>query len=111
MAPEEWNNHKNLKGLKKENLRDNMSTLEIVLNMLAEATTTELSKVRESETFDANLQVAIEGGTIAGDARRSIEGRTGRPVIIPKNAVDFTQVLESIINDSDEKATKKKSTD
>ncbi len=91
--------YKNLKGLKKENLRDNMSTLEIVLNMLAEATTTELSKTREPQTFDANLQVAIEGGTIAGDARRSIESRSGRPVITSKNAVDFTQVLDAVIED------------
>ena len=100
--------YKNLKGLKKENLRDNMSTLEIVLNMLAEATTTELSKVREPETFDANLQVAIEGGTIAGDARRSIEGRTGRPVITSKNAVDFTQVLDALIDDTAQKNGKGK---
>ena len=108
-----WSGHstrqyKNLKGLKKENLRDNMSTLEIVLNMLAEATTTELSKVREPETFDANLQVAIEGGTIAGDARRSIEGRTGRPVITSKNAVDFTQVLDALIDDTAQKNGKGK---
>ncbi len=91
--------YKNLKSLKKENLRDNMSTLEIVLNMLAEATTTELSRVREPETFDANLEVAIEGGTVAGDARRSIEDRTGRPVITSKNAVDFTKVLDAVIED------------
>ncbi len=91
--------YKNLKSLKKENLRDNMSTLEIVLNMLAEATTTELSRVREPETFDANLEVAIEGGTVAGDARRSIEDRTGRPVITSKNAVDFTKVLDAVIDD------------
>lgn len=90
--------YKNLKGLKKENLRDNMSTLEIVLNMLAEATTTELSKVREPETFDASLQVAIEGGTVAGDARRSIEGRTGRPAITSQNAVDFAQILGTVID-------------
>lgn len=76
-----------------------MSTLEIVLNMLAEATTTELSKVREPETFDANLQVAIEGGTVAGDARRSIEGRTGRPVITSKNAMELTKVLDTVIED------------
>ena len=76
-----------------------MSTLEIVLNMLAEATTTELSKTREPQTFDANLQVAIEGGTIAGDARRSIESRSGRPVITSKHAGDFTQVLDAVIED------------
>lgn len=89
--------YKNFKGLKKENLRDNMSTLEIVLNMLAEATTTELSKSKEPETFTQNLEVAIEGGTIAGDARRNIEKSSGRPVITSKNAVDFTQILGAII--------------
>jgi len=93
--------YKNLKGLKKENLRDNMSTLEIVLNMLAEATTTELSKVREPETFDANLQVAKEGGTVAGNARKSIEKRSGRSVITSKSAVDFTKVLSEVIADID----------
>ena len=99
-----WSGHstrqyKNLKGLRKESLRDNMSTLEIVLNMLAEATTTELSKVKEPETFAENLNVAIEGGTVAGDARRSIEERSGRPVITSKNAVDFTRVLGAVIED------------
>lgn len=91
--------YKNLKGLKKESLRDNMSTLEIVLNMLAEATTTELSKVKEPETFAENLNVAIEGGTVAGDARKNIEERSGRPVITSKNAVDFTRVLGAVIED------------
>jgi hypothetical protein len=89
--------YKNLKGLKKENLRDNMSTLEVVLNMLAEATTTELSKAKEPETFEENRQVAIEGGSVAGEARRDIEKRSGRPVITPKNALDFTNVLGAII--------------
>jgi hypothetical protein len=91
--------YKNFKGLKKENLRDNMSTLELVLNMLAEATTTEISKVKEPETFEENLDVANEGGTVAGDARRDIEKRTGRPVITQKNAVDFTKVLGAVIDD------------
>ena len=91
--------YKNFKGLKKENLRDNMSTLEIVLNMLAEATTTELSKTREPENFTENLEVAIEGGTVAGNTRKSIEKRSGRPVITSKNAVDFTQVLDAVIED------------
>ena len=80
-----------------------MSTLELVLNMLAEATTTELSRVREPDTFDASREVAIEGGTVAGDARRSIEGRTGRPVITSKNAVDFTQILDAVIEDVSQK--------
>lgn len=89
--------YKNFKGLKKENLRDNMSTLELVLNMLAEATTTELSKAKEPEDFEENRQVAKEGGTIAGDARKAIEASSGRPVITSKNAVDFTQVLSEVM--------------
>ena len=89
--------YKNFKGLKKENLRDNMSTLELVLNMLAEATTTELSKVKEPEDFEENRQVAKEGGAIAGDARKAIEASSGRPVITSKNAVDFTQVLSEVM--------------
>jgi predicted transcriptional regulator len=98
--------YKNFKGLKKENLRDNMSTLEVVLNMLAEATTTELSKVREPENFEENREVAIEGGGVAGDARRNIEKRSGRPVITPKNAVDFTKILDAVLDD-DSKNKKK----
>lgn len=89
--------YKNFKGLKKENLRDNMSTLELVLNMLAEATTTELSKAKEPEDFEENRQVAKEGGTIAGDARKAIEANSGRPVITSQNAVDFTQVLSEVV--------------
>lgn len=99
--------YKKHKGLKKENLRDNMSTLELVLNMLAEATTTEFSKVRQPETFDANLEVAKEGGSVAGDARRSIEGRTGRPVITSKNAVDFTRILDAVIEETPPKDDEK----
>jgi hypothetical protein len=93
--------YKNLKGLKKENLRDNMSTLELVLNMLAEATTTELSKVKEPETFEDNRQVAVEGGSVAGNARRDIERRSGKPVISPKKAVDFTQLLDSVLEETE----------
>ena len=87
--------YKDFKGLKKENLRDNMSDLELVLTMLAEATTTELSKVKEPETFDENLEVAQEGGGVAGSTRHDIEQRSGKPVITPKNAFDFTQLLGS----------------
>jgi hypothetical protein len=97
--------YKNFKGLKKGNLRDNMSTLELVLNMLAEATTTEISKTQEPETFEENRGVAIEGGTVAGEARRSIEKRTKRPVLTRKNAVDFTKILGDIL---DNDAVKKK---
>ena len=78
--------YKNLKGLKKENLRDNMSTLELALNMLAEASTTELTKVQNPQGFEENKSVAKQGGAIAGTARKSIEEQTGRPVITTGNA-------------------------
>ena len=83
--------YKKLKGLKKENLRDNMSTLELVLNMLAEATTTELAKVHDAQGLSENQQVAKRGGKVVGDARKAIEADTGKPVITSKNAVDFTE--------------------
>ena len=85
--------YKNLKGLKKENLRDNMSTLELVLNMLAEATTTEISKEKNPQSFSENRSVAKEGGEVAGNARKDIEERTGKPVISPQNAVDSFLML------------------
>jgi prophage antirepressor-like protein len=88
--------YKTYKGLKKENLRDNMSTLELVLNMLAEATTTELSKTTEPATLDESIAVARDGGSVAGNARRDIEARSGRSVITEKNAIDFTQLIENI---------------
>ena len=78
--------YKNMKGLKKENLRDNMSTLELALNMLAEATTTELVKVQNPQGLAENKTVAKQGGQIAGTARKSIEAQTGRPVITSGNA-------------------------
>ena len=89
--------YKNLKGLKKENLRDNMSTLELVLNMLAEATTTEISKEQNPQSIAENQSVAREGGEVAGNARRDIEERTGRPVITAKNASDFSNLIEDVI--------------
>ena len=89
--------YKNLKGLKKENLRDNMSTLELALNMLAEATTTELTKVENPEGLEENLQVANAGGTVAGNARKEIEDRTGRPVITSQNAVQLNSVVTELI--------------
>ena len=91
--------YKNIKGLKKENLRDNMSDLELVLTMLAEATTTELSKTKEPETFEESRQVAMDGGSVAGNARREIESRSGKPVITPKNALDFTALLDAVLED------------
>ena len=93
--------YKKLKGLKKENLRDNMSTLELVLNMLAEATTTEISKTTEPQTFDENKRVAQRGGRIAGNARKEIEADTGKPVITKKNAIDFSILISDVIEESD----------
>jgi hypothetical protein len=78
--------YKNLKGLQKENLRDNMTNLELVLSMLAETATTEISKKVQPATFPDNRQVAKVGGTIAGNARKAIESKTGQPVITDKNA-------------------------
>ena len=90
--------YKRLKGLKKENLRDNMTTLELVLNMLAEATTTQLSKQRQPSTFQENLQTAREGGEVAGSARKDIEVRTGGiPVITSQNAAQLNQVVTDMI--------------
>ena len=104
--------YKNLKGLKKENLRDHMTTLELVLNMLAEATTTEISKQKAPATFSENLSVAREGGEAAGIARKAVEERTGVPVITAKNAAQLNQVVTNLIEsaenfaDSDKKSKK-----
>ena len=89
--------YKNLKGLTKENLRDNMTTLELVLNMLAEATTTEISRQRGPETFAENMAIAREGGEVAGIARKAAEERTGVPVITPKNAAQLNTVVSGMI--------------
>jgi hypothetical protein len=78
--------YKQHKGLKKENLRDNMSNLELVLNMLAEATTTEISKEKLPQSLDENRLVARQGGEVAGNARIEIEAKTGKKVISDKNA-------------------------
>lgn len=97
--------YKNLKGLKKENLRDNMSDLELVLTMLAEATTTELSKTTNPQNFQENVEVAKKGGNIAGDTRKAIEESSGRPVITSKNAAELnavvTNLIEGIAEDAD----------
>lgn len=89
--------YKNHKGLTKENLRDTMSTLELVLNMLAEATTTELSKAEEPEAFDESKEIARRGGSVAGNARKEIEAQTGKPVVTSKNARDFRMLLGDVI--------------
>ena len=99
--------YKNLKGLKKESLRDNMSTSEVVFNMLAELATTQISQTENPDTFDKNVKVAREGGNVAGNARRDLEKRTGRPVITSQNAVDFTRVLKALIEGMDSKTDEK----
>jgi hypothetical protein len=91
--------YKKLKSLKKENLRDNMSTLELVLNMLAEATTTEISKKQKPQTFEENKLIARSGGEVAGIARREAEKRTGEPVITAKNAADLSRLIASVIEE------------
>ena len=89
--------YKNLKGLKKENLRDNMTTLELVLNMLAEATTTQFSKDRKPSTFQENLEVAKAGGQVAGRTRKDFESQSNTPVISPKNAAQLNQVVTDLL--------------
>lgn len=100
--------YKNLKGLKKENLRDNMTTLEIVLNMLAEATTTELTKTTNPQGLEENRKVAKEGGSVAGNARKEIEQKTGKPVITSKNAVDLSRLIEDVVKEPLNKKQDKK---
>ena len=92
--------YKKLKGLKKENLRDNMSDLELVLTMLAEATTTEISKTVKPAAFSENQKVAQKGGSIAGNTRKEIEETTGKPVITSQNAKDFRQLISDIVEDA-----------
>ena len=87
--------YKQLKGLKKENLRDNMTNMELILNMLAEATTTEISKEREPKTFEENRHIANQGGQIAGNTRKEIEIQTGKSIISPLNAKDYLQLGNS----------------
>ena len=94
--------YKDFKNLKKENLRDNMSTLELVLNMLAEATTTELTQTLNPQGLEENKEVANEGGTVAGNARKDIEARTGKPVITQKNALDFSKLIEDFADKTHE---------
>ena len=100
--------YKNLKGLKKENLRDNMTTLELVLNMLAEATTTEISRQKAPEGLRENVEVARSGGKVAGDARKAIEQQTGVPVITSKNAAQLNQVVTNLIEATSEIPDKNK---
>lgn len=92
--------YKDLKGLRKENLRDNMSDLELVLTMLAEASATDISRVEKPETFVENQQAARQGGEVAGIARRALEERTGRPVVTALNAAGFRQLVSDIVEDA-----------
>ena len=100
--------YKNLKGLKKENLRDNVTTLELVLNMLAEATTTEISKQKAPGGLRENVEVARSGGKVAGDARKAIEQQTGVPVVTSKNAAQLNQVVSNLIEATSEIPDKNK---
>ena len=86
--------YKKLKGLHKENLRDNMSNLELVLNMLAEATTTEIAKKEKPRGLSANIRVAREGASVAGDARKKIESKTGKPVLTGRNAKSLKKITK-----------------
>jgi hypothetical protein len=99
--------YKNLKGLKKENLRDNMSTTEIILNMLAETATKDISKQSQPETFEENRNVAKRGGRIAGNARKELEQELGASVITSQNAAQLnevvTEMIEGIISDEEKK--------
>lgn len=95
--------YKELKGLKKENLCDNMTNIELVLNMLAEVTTTAISKSKEPETFSENLQVAKEGGSVAKNARDDIKERIGKSVISPLNAEDKTLLDVKYVKGIEEK--------
>ena len=94
--------YKRLKGLTKENLRDNMTDLELVLTMLAEASTTDISKTAKPQTFEENKQVAKRGGKVAGIARQALEAETGKPVITEKNAFDFQQLVTDVVEDAAE---------
>lgn len=89
--------YKVFKGLKKENLRDNMSTTELILNMLAETATKDIAEATNPQGLDENKQVAQDGGSIAGDARKSIEARTGKPVITSKNAIDLGRLISDVV--------------
>lgn len=88
--------YKDFKGLKKENLRDNMSTTELILNMLAETATKDIAESSNPQGLEKNKKVATRGGNIAGNARRQIESETGKPVISSKNAIDFGKLIDGV---------------
>ena len=103
--------YKQLKGLKKENLRDNMSDLELVLNMLAEASTTSISRTEQPEGLEENRKVARRGGRIAGNARRELEQETGRPVVTAENAQTLQQLVTEVVEDAGELAEETEDTE
>lgn len=92
--------YKQLKGLKKENLRDNMSDLELVLTMLAEASTTDIAKAEQPQGLNENQKVARRGGNVAGIARKALEAETGQPVVTAQNAESFRQLVTDIVTDA-----------
>ena len=92
--------YKQFKGLKKENLRDNMSDLELVLTMLAEASTTDIAKTEQPQGLNENQKVARRGGNVAGIARKALEAETGRPVVTSQNAESFRQLVTDIVTDA-----------
>ncbi|WP_172412421.1 BRO family protein [Mycoplasmopsis bovigenitalium] len=104
--------YKDFKGLKKENLRDNMTTTEIILNMLAEAATKDIANAANPQGLEENKKVAKRGGSIAGNARKEIEHETGKSVITSKNAIDFGKLIEDVsskdFKDKDKKDKDKK---
>ena len=89
--------YKDFKGLKKENLRDNMSTTELILNMLAETATKDIAEATNPQGLEENKKAAQDGGSIAGDARKSIEVRTGKPVITSKNSIDLGRLISDVV--------------
>ena len=99
--------YKNLKGLKKENLRDNMSTTEIILNMLAETSTRDISAAEKPNGFSESVQIARQGGEVAGIARKALEQRTGTSVITPKNAAQLNSIVTKTIETITEQEKKK----
>ena len=103
--------YKKLKGLKKENLRDNMSTTEIILNMLAETSTKDISQASKPETFEENIEVARRGGNVAGIAKQALEAETGKPVITSQNAAQLNAVVTRMIEGVVDAEKKKDETD
>ena len=103
--------YKKLKGLKKENLRDNMSTTEIILNMLAETSTKDISQASKPETFEENIEVARRGGNVAGIAKQALEAETGKPVITSQNAAQLNAVVTGMLEDVMDTEKKKDETE